>query len=272
MKHFQGFCISFTLSHFIPENSDFSTHYLYFLCRYFFNFSRFSWDFSFNDFIEKWEQKWWKSRTLRRIWNQWIGENPFIEQWDIKKEGLLIYTLKSHRKMDDWRMLVITNEKIFQETSSLPRFKHLCFAIVSSRPTTQTAKIDTKLKDTKIINYSPSRTLSCIGTVFGKSKNAISKSLNRAESEFSFFHVTNRYTRYNGEIVQISNYYSIEYIEYSFAIKKKWKVLKRVNRLRTPVCKKKSITVWKKMKGEKFVPQEYYHVAYKNVIKSLQYK
>lgn len=111
----------------------------------------------------------------------------------------------------------------------------------------------------------------------------MSKSLTKAERLFSFFNISERYKTYNGQIVRISNLYSIKGIEYSFSVKnlpkdqkigKKNTFEKDIQTIKPRVLRKKKFIYGEKVpisyemnkNDSVFLSREMYEIAYRNII------
>lgn len=289
-KHMRG-GINFTLSHFVPKvRQDFKYHYFYFLARRFFSCEGFPWWFTKADFFERWKKAKFSEAALVRIWKEWHKEeNPFLEF--VRPASSNPFTrLVSVRKVGDGRTIRITSEKVFEPVKSLPDFKLLCHAITAARPSKgsieEVSEMERRNRSIDYVRTVRSRTLTTIGQNFGLTKTAISKNLTKAKQKFSFFNMSARYTTYNGQIMRLSNLYSIKGIEYRFSPKSAPKREKtgdlprsetRTKTIRPKFLRKASFTYWTKieitprMKATKsiFIPREMYCDVYSNVLRNL---
>lgn len=283
--------INFALSHFVPENRpDFKYHYFYFLSRWFFSFEGFPWGFTKSDFFERWKKAKFSEASLVRIWKEWHKEeNPFLEF--VRPTFWKPFTrLVSVRKVWDGRTIRITSHRVFELVKSLPDFKLLCYAIGAARPSKwsieEVSELERKNRSIDYVRTVRSRTLTTMGKSFGLTKTATSKNLTKAKEKFSFFNVSARYTTYNGQIMRLSNVYSVRGIEYRFSPKSvpKRKELgdlphpetndrNKTKTIRPKFLRKASFIYWTKiditpeMKAKKsiFIPRDMYHEAYLNV-------
>lgn len=286
--------INFALSHFVPKSRpDFKYHYFYFLSRWFFSFEGFPWGFTKADFFERWKKAKFSEASLVRIWKEWHKEdNPFLEF--VRPASWKPFTrLVSVRKVWDGRTIWITSHKIFELVKSLPDFKLFCYAISAARPSKggleEISELEKKNRSIDYVKTVRSRTLTTIGKRFGLTKTAISKNLTKAKGKFSFFNVSARFTTYNGQIMRLSNLYSVRGIEYRFSPKSvpKRKELgdlphsetddrNKTKTIRPKFLRKSSFTYGTKiditpeMKATKsiFIPREMYQDAYLNALRS----
>ncbi len=285
--------INFALSHFVPKSRpDFKYHYFYFLSRWFFSYDGFPWGFTKTDFFERWKKAKFSEVSLVRIWKEWHTEkNPFLEF--VRPVSWKSFTrLVSVRKVWDGRTIRITSEKVFTSVKSLPDFKLLCYAISAARPSKgrleEVSELEKKNRSIDYVRTVRSRTLTTIGKSFGLTKSATSKNLTKAKEKFSFFNVSARYTTYNGQIMRLSNVYSIKGIEYRFSPKNAPKREKtsdlphseadernKTKTIQPKFLRKTSFTygtkidITPKMKATKsiFIPREMYHETYLNALR-----
>jgi len=193
----------------IDDYQDWYKHYFIFLIRYFTHSKNFSWMIRKSEFIEIWQNFWFSKRNLENIYQKWKKDNKFIKEIRKKWKNQLIFL---NSIFNEWWLLVYIEKELIAKIQDINYFRSFCYMIIASRP----LKTEKSIKKGMYEYKNPSRIIKTIWTKFWDvEKSTMSKRLKKAKELFSdYFNITNRYSYFEGFIVQLSNLYSIKWVVY----------------------------------------------------------